>query len=95
MYLSTEEPETGCVCFRFSFLNFINPYSRSEQGVNSLFDDRAQEFIQHEEAVQLELAKKQTPDRVYGLRMTNRLEQLLLSTRDKRESSEQIHWRDC
>lgn len=50
-----------------------------------LFDDRAQEAILHEAALQAVMQKKEEqPDRVYGLRKTNRLERLLCWTEDKR-----------
>ncbi|OBT59599.1 hypothetical protein VE04_00034 [Pseudogymnoascus sp. 24MN13] len=56
-----------------------------EQGVSLLFDDRAQEAILHEAALQAAMQKKEEqPDRVYGLRKTNRLERLLCWTEDKR-----------
>lgn len=50
-----------------------------------LFDDRAQEAIVHEAALQAGMQKKEEqPDRVYGLRRTKRLERLLSWTEDKR-----------
>jgi hypothetical protein len=52
-----------------------------------LFDDRAQEAIVQEKALQSLMQKKQEPDRVYGLRMTKRLERLLQWTEDKRVTS--------
>jgi hypothetical protein len=61
---------------------------RLEQGINSLFDDRAQESIVHEEPLQSELGKREEPDRVYGLQMTRRLERLLQYTEDRRQSSD-------
>lgn len=55
--------------------------------MNPLFDDRAQETIIQEDALQSQMPKKEEPDRVYGLRMTKRLERLLLWTEDKRVTS--------
>lgn len=48
-----------------------------EQGVNPLFDDRAEEAIIHDNVLQYQMPKREKPDRVYGLRVTNKLEQLL------------------
>lgn len=48
-----------------------------------LFDNRAEETIIQEPALQSLMSKKETPDRVYGLRMTTRL-QRLFDTVDKR-----------
>ncbi|KIN03109.1 hypothetical protein OIDMADRAFT_195711, partial [Oidiodendron maius Zn] len=57
-------------------------------GVNLLFDDRAEEGIILESALQSVMQKKeQKPDRVYGLRMTKRLERLLKWTEDKRAAA--------
>ncbi|KAF2809204.1 uncharacterized protein BDZ99DRAFT_533885, partial [Mytilinidion resinicola] len=59
-----------------------------EQGVSLLFDDRAEEEILHSPTVMADLPKKrEKPDRVYGLRITKRLERLLLWSEDKRASS--------
>jgi hypothetical protein len=52
-----------------------------------LFDDRAQEAIVQEASLQSVMQKKEEPDRVYGLRMTKRLERLLQWTEDKRPTS--------
>ncbi len=52
-----------------------------------LFDNRAQETIIQEKELQSEMPKKEEPDRVYGLRMTKRLERLLSWTEDKRPAS--------
>lgn len=47
-----------------------------EIGTNPLFDDRAQELIVHDLALQSELLK-QHPDRVYGLQATRNFQDLL------------------
>ena len=65
----------------FSFENSI------EQGVNLLFDDRAEEAIIHDDVLQYQMPKREKPDRVYGLRVTNRLDRLLNWTEDKRSAS--------
>jgi hypothetical protein len=60
-----------------------------EDGINPIFDDRADEAIVYPPALQSELPKREEkPDRVYGLRRTKRLERLLLWTEDKRPSAE-------
>ena len=51
-----------------------------------LFDDRAEEAIIHEPALQSLMRTKEVPDRVYGLRMTTRL-QRLFNTEDKRQGA--------
>jgi len=52
-----------------------------------LFDDRAEEAIIHESVLKAAMQKREKPDRVYGLRMTKRLERLLEQTEDKRPAS--------
>lgn len=52
-----------------------------------LFDDRAEETIIQEPALQSLMPRTEVPDRVYGLRMTNRL-QRLFNTEDKRPAAE-------
>src|SRR5271170_1209095 len=53
-----------------------------EQGLNPLFDDRADEFLVYEEPLNEALKKRQRPDRIYGLSATTRLERLLSATND-------------
>jgi hypothetical protein len=67
--------------------NFLTYIDRIEQGVNPLFDDRTQETIIQEAELQAQMSRREQPDRVYGLRMTKRLERLLLWTEDKRPTS--------
>jgi hypothetical protein len=53
-----------------------------------LFDDGADESIIQNTALQSAMHKKEEkPDRVYGLRLTNRLERLLERTEDKRAAA--------
>jgi len=92
MFVPFRTSQRRCVSSTFSpwenlaSLITFSPLSH-EQGVNLLFDDRAQECIIHEESLQSMMPKKEEPDRVYGLRTTKRLERLLLYTEDKRPSS--------
>lgn len=58
-----------------------------ELGICPLFDDRAEENVVHDQQVLEDLPKKGLPDRIYGLRMTKRLERLLLWSEDKRPTS--------
>ncbi|RDL40397.1 uncharacterized protein BP5553_00376 [Venustampulla echinocandica] len=55
-----------------------------KEGINQLFDDRAEETIIQEEGLQAAMQKKEKPDRIYGLRKTSRLKRLLCETKDKR-----------
>jgi hypothetical protein len=51
-----------------------------DQGINPLFDDRADEAMVYDTVLQSQLPKREEkPDRVYGLRRTKRLERLLVS----------------
>jgi hypothetical protein len=52
-----------------------------------LFDNRAQEAIVQEIALQFVMQKKEEPDRIYGLRLTKRLERRLQWTEDKRAAA--------
>ena len=54
---------------------------RQDQGINPIFDDRADEEILYDQGI------KRKPDRVYGLRNTNRLDRLLWHTYDRRPSA--------
>jgi hypothetical protein len=52
--------------------------NRVEEGINPLFDDRADEAILQDEELQSQLPKREEkPDRVYGLRVTKRLDRIL------------------
>ncbi|EYB27190.1 hypothetical protein SNK05_010704 [Fusarium graminearum] len=58
-----------------------------EQGISPLFDDRAEEAIVYSPELQAELPTRQDrPDRVYGLRVTERLSRLLQSAGTVRNS---------
>jgi hypothetical protein len=60
---------------------------RQEQGINPLFDDRVDEAMIYDAALQSQLPKREEkPDRVYGLRKTKRLERLLVSAEGLRTS---------
>ena len=55
-----------------------NQVFSQEQGISPLFDDRAEEAIVYSPELQAELPTRQDrPDRVYGLRVTERLSRLL------------------
>lgn len=45
--------------------------------MNSLFDNKADETIKYPKELQKELPKRDRPDRVYGLRVTERFDRLL------------------
>ncbi|KIW91594.1 uncharacterized protein Z519_07561 [Cladophialophora bantiana CBS 173.52] len=53
---------------------------RFDEGLNLLFDDRADEVIQYEEKIQKILQKGIKPDRLIGLRVTTRLDRILKET---------------
>lgn len=54
----------------------INIYSYDD-GINALFDNKADEMIKYPKGLQRELPKRDRPDRVYGLRVTERFDRLL------------------
>ncbi|KAM0342884.1 hypothetical protein ACHAPU_009088 [Fusarium lateritium] len=57
-----------------------------EQGISPLFDDRAEEAIRYSGELRSDLPKREDrPDRVYGLRVTERLSRLLQSVEDTNE----------
>ncbi|KAF5558568.1 hypothetical protein FMEXI_333 [Fusarium mexicanum] len=57
----------------------------AEQGISPLFDDRAEEAIIYSRELRAELRKREhRPDRVYGLRVTERFSRLLDYARDIR-----------
>ncbi len=51
----------------------------NEPGLNELFSHRAEEVFIHDPMVTLQIAKRDRPDRVYGLRETKNLERALSS----------------
>jgi hypothetical protein len=53
---------------------------RFDEGLNPLFGDRADEEIQYESEIEKILVKGKNPDRVIGLRITNRLDRILNET---------------
>ncbi|KAH8679385.1 hypothetical protein BGZ61DRAFT_457118 [Ilyonectria robusta] len=54
-----------------------------DQGINPLFDDRVDEGIVYPPELQRDLpSREDRPDRVYGLRVTSRLERLLLNAEE-------------
>jgi len=84
MLLQTDAMEGRPVSYRSLVSNFSVNKTSYEQGICRLFDDRAEEIIVHG---QPKLPKKEKSDRVYGLRMTERLERLVLWSEDKRPYS--------
>ncbi|QKX59465.1 uncharacterized protein TRUGW13939_06599 [Talaromyces rugulosus] len=54
------------------------PMDSYDIGMNTLFDDRAQEFVIHEDLIKSQLPK-QGPDRVFGLQNTRSFDKLLSS----------------
>lgn len=50
---------------------------RSDAGLNSLFSDRAEEIVFHDNSIQPALPRQEHPDRVYGLRETSAFERAL------------------
>lgn len=75
-----ERPKDLSVMYFFSsFLWVVLTVTRSyELGTNSLFDDRAQEFVIYDDLVKSQLPK-QGPDRVFGLQNTANFDTLLSS----------------
>ncbi|KEF62473.1 uncharacterized protein A1O9_00446 [Exophiala aquamarina CBS 119918] len=53
---------------------------RFDSGLNSIFDDRADELINHDPEIASQLPGRQKPDRVYGFRATARFKRLLYCT---------------
>lgn len=54
-----------------------------DQGINPLFDDRVDEGIVYPPELQRDLpSREDRPDRVYGLRVTSRIERLLLNAEE-------------
>jgi len=62
----------------------------NEPGINELFSDRAEEVFIHDPMVTLQLAKRDRPDRVYGLRETKNFERALSSERRCRGDPEEV-----
>ncbi|KAI8632212.1 hypothetical protein F5Y19DRAFT_354295 [Xylariaceae sp. FL1651] len=68
-----QEKRTPCICKS-------NRYKEdpAEQGINPLFDDRAEEPILYDNELRNQLQQQyQKPDRVYGIRETKRLRRIL------------------
>jgi hypothetical protein len=55
----------------------LTTVTRVEQGINLLFDDRAEEIVLYEEGLIEALGRRQKPDRIFGLRRTKVFERLL------------------
>ncbi|KAI0381180.1 hypothetical protein F5Y04DRAFT_281154 [Hypomontagnella monticulosa] len=73
---------TPCTCNHKGSMEDIH-----DSGISPLFDDRVDEAINYPQELQSELPKRgERPDRVYGLRVTRRLERLLES-KDRRPSA--------
>ena len=64
-------------------------WSRWDDGLNPLFDDRAEEHIKYEEEIEkvLKRTKGKRPDRIVGLRATSRIERILKHTEAYEEDS--------
>ena len=89
MSMSTREPQARPVSV--SSILVLSHYaadfaSSNDTGLNPLFSDRVEELVEHEEAVRLALARREHPDRVYGLRKTTVFEDALC-----RPSSQHTH----
>lgn len=75
-----------CLISMSSKTILIKSFSQ-ELGISPLFDDRAEEAIVYSPELQAELPTRQDrPDRVYGLRVTERLSRLLQSAGTVRNS---------
>ena len=59
----------------------LNNADRWEEGTNRIFDSHADEKIVPDESIPRSLSKQVRPDRVYGLRRTNRIKRLLTERR--------------
>lgn len=87
------EKRRTCNCDRCDLIYQILPVRLThtvspEPGICQLFDFRAGEPIIHDNEITSELPKtSESPDRVYGLRMTSRLRKLLQNSQDQRPSS--------
>ena len=81
MSVSTEEslPEHVSNAFSFSYLDVTESCPSNGTGLNPIFSDSAEEVVEHEELVQLALAKQEHPDRIYGLQQTTSFEAALYS----------------
>ena len=81
MSVSTEEPPSKCVSNAYSlfYLYVTESAPSNDTGLNLIFSDRAEEVVEHEELVQLALAKQEHPDRIYGLQQTSLFEEALYS----------------
>ena len=81
MSVSTEESPSKHVSNAFSlfYLDVTESGPSNGTGLNLLFSDRAEEVVEHEEPVQLALAKQEHPDRIYGQQQTSSFEDALYS----------------
>ena len=81
MPVSTKESPSKHVSYAFSlyYLNVAESGPSNGTSLNPIFSDRTEEVIEHEELVQLALAKQDHPDRIYGLRQTTSFEEALYS----------------
>lgn len=53
-------------------------YDRCENGLNDIFEDRLEVGIVHEEEIMCQVQKeKEVPDRIWGLRTTERIDRIL------------------
>ena len=79
MSVSTGESPSEHVSNAFSlfYLDVTESGSSNDTGLNLIFSDRAEEVVEHEELVQLALAKQEHPDRIYGLQQTSSFEEAL------------------
>lgn len=64
--------------------------SSNEPGLNELFSDRAEEVFIHDPLLTLQLAKRDRPDRVYGLRETKNFERALSADCTSLESQDDV-----
>lgn len=66
-----------------SALDIADSERSRDQGINPLFDDRVDEGIVYPPELQRDLpSREDRPDRVYGLRVTSRIERLLLNAEE-------------
>ena len=81
MSVSTEDSPSKHVSNAFSLFYLNDTKSGPSNGtvLNLIFSDRAEGVVEHEELVQLILARQQHPDRIYGLRQTSSFEEALYS----------------
>lgn len=61
-----------------------NPSSLEAVGLNQIFNYRVDEQVNHDPEITQKLKKKERPDRIYGLRQTRNIENLLNDTAKRR-----------